>query len=61
MSTGNKVLFQFFCDHCLYPYEITMKLTDLEKYDKGNEKIECPECKEPLRKLICPPRRIQIR
>lgn len=54
-------IYQFFCSKCFQPYEITMKLIDLEKYDKGNEKIECPECKEPLRKLICPPRRIQIR
>jgi len=60
MSTGNKILYQFFCHNCFIPYEITMNLTDLERYDKGKEVINCPECKKPLDKIICPPRRIRI-
>lgn len=37
-----------------------MKLKTLEKYDKGKVEVNCPKCKKPLQKLICPPKRIYI-
>ena len=53
-------IYQFWCDDCQTPYEIQMKLAELEEYDKGDEDIDCPNCEKPLTKLICPPRRIYI-
>jgi len=53
-------LYQFWCDACYTPYEIMMSIADLEEYDEGKEEIPCPECEEPLTKLICPPKWITI-
>lgn len=53
-------LYQFFCDKCFEPYEITMKIKELDEHDRGELEVKCPECRENLRKLICPPRRINI-
>lgn len=52
-------LYQFWCDKCFEPYEVSMKLEEYEKFLKGEE-VKCPECKEPLRMLMCPPKRIRI-
>ena len=57
---ANGTIYQFWCDDCQTPYEIQMKLAELEEYDKGDEDIDCPNCEKPLTKLICPPRRIYI-
>ena len=53
-------MYQFWCDKCFEPFEITMTLDKLEEYDK-NEKtiIKCPLCGAALRKLICPPKIIR--
>lgn len=53
-------LYQFWCDKCFLPYEITMKLAELDEYDKGELEVKCPKCGLDLIKLICPPRRIYI-
>lgn len=52
-------LYQLWCDKCMEPYEVLMKLAELEEFEKG-EQILCPECKEPLRMLMCPPKDIRI-
>jgi len=52
-------LYQLFCDKCFEPYEVTMRLKEYEKFLKGEE-VLCPRCKEPLRMLMCPPKRIRI-
>ena len=53
-------IYQFICDKCDSPYEITMTLAKLEEYDKGNKTIACLNCQTALRKLICPPKTIII-
>ena len=53
-------LYQFWCDDCLNAYEIQMTLAKLEEYDKKNKVIKCPNCKENLKKLICPTKIIRI-
>lgn len=54
MGNGNRILYQFFCDNCMEPYEIMMTLAELDDYEGGDDDIECPRCEEPLRKLMCP-------
>jgi len=59
-DSNNMPLYQLWCKSCFKPYEVTMTLKELDIFDKGKESIPCPECKKPLKKLICPPRRIKI-
>lgn len=55
-------LYQFWCDACYQPHEVTMKIEELGKLDSGRVRpIPCPECSGPLRKLIAPPKLIRIR
>ena len=60
VSVGRKgyevPLYLFYCSNCDSPYEIQMTLAKLEEYDKGDKIIECPNCDNPLTKLICPPK-----
>lgn len=53
-------LYQFWCDGCFTPYEVTMTLADLDKFDRDKTKKMCPGCGKKLVKLICPPKRIKI-
>ena len=49
-------LYQFFCEQCHVPHEVLMSLKEIEKVDTGKDWIECPECREKLKKLMCPVR-----
>ena len=49
-------LYQFFCEECHKPYEVSMKLDEIGRVDSGKDWIECPKCGERLKKLICPVR-----
>ncbi|MBT8491387.1 MAG: hypothetical protein KJN62_10100 [Deltaproteobacteria bacterium] len=53
-------LYQFFCENCWEPFELTMKLKELDQYDSGKLEVNCPKCTGELKKLICPPRTITI-
>jgi len=52
-------LYQLFCDKCFAPYEVILSLAEWKEFQDG-EKIKCPECKKPLRMLMCPPKTIRI-
>jgi len=47
-------LYQFWCDECVEPYEVTMNLATLDLFDKGKATKPCPVCGYKLRKLIAP-------
>jgi len=59
-------IYQYWCDHCFLPLEITMSLADKERYDNGKltkkekKNFKCPECKRKLEYLIAPPKTIKI-
>ena len=53
-------LYQFWCDKCLSPFEVTMTIATLDEYDEGEFDIKCELCGAPLRKIMCPPRRIKV-
>jgi len=53
-------LYQLWCDKCHTPYEVTMSLETCEDFDCGKRKKYCPECKNLLKKIMCPPKIIRI-
>ena len=60
-------IYQFWCDNCIVPYEITMSLADKELFDRGKlpkedkKLLKCPECGQDMDYLIAPPKTIKIR
>lgn len=52
-------LYQFWCDNCFEPIEVLMSIKRLDEFDNG-EPLQCPECGQPLRKLIAPPKLVRI-
>ena len=55
-------LYDFWCEKCAIHREATMPLATLDKYERGKlkksdmAKFNCPECREPMRKIIAPVR-----
>ena len=60
-------LYQYLCDKCYLPYEITMPLKMKDKIDSGKgtkkelDELRCPECGEPMRQVIGMPRLLSSR
>ena len=50
-----------YCKYCDEPYEVIMSLKTCYEFDEGKRKKLCPECKKPLKKIICPPKMIIVR
>jgi predicted nucleic acid-binding Zn ribbon protein len=53
-------IYQMWCNKCHEPYEVMMTLKVCDEFDKGKRKKQCPECKKPLKKIICPPKIVRI-